>query len=156
MNDLMLDEEDFGDGGMGLSVEAYLAVSAAFADSDSEAEEAAEEAASETPQALTDLIMSQQFNGSFDVSTATGAIAGLAEAEMGAALEAASVDVSDSTLAMLATALICAVFETRYPGNSKEWSLILKKARKWIRKEAKKAGVEADWETVAAQLLASK
>jgi len=111
-------------------------------------------AASPTDTGLRELIKKQKANGSFDLASLVSVIPATLD-DVKKCLSSASVPISELAQSLLITAIVCGYMEAKFKDNSTSWSLVVKKAKTWIRKEAEKANITANWEELASTFLAN-
>jgi len=109
--------------------------------------------ASPTDAGLRELIKKQKANGSFDISSLVSVIPSASLDAVNKSLSSSSLPTTELAQSLLITAIICAYMEVKFKENSTSWSLVVKKAKSWIKKEAEKANITADWDALASKFL---
>jgi hypothetical protein len=104
------------------------------------------------PQLMRDLIRTQAANGSFPLNglqkVVPGATAGALQSSV-----PPNVKYSAEIEALIVTAIACEYFARVFSDQQTSWSLVVKKAKAWIKKQADALSLSLDWDQLAKSFL---
>jgi len=121
----------------------------------SESEDSEPDETDDPSEKIRNLIRFQKANGSFELEGLKLFAPNITEDTLKKKITISNTKVTDDIIFIFITAIVVALFEKNFPSQRVNWSLVVKKANIWIKKEAKKAGVpeDFDWKEAASNFL---